>query len=200
MYHIFNFAINAIISVLNLLSGDLEAAGWCKRSHTSTISSFPGVRARGLGLPLPECCMDADGLFMGEATLRKIRCLQETLRGVAGGAALSESLLQVDRVLLRPSPLLQDKGLGFHLVRHRSTHTHSQARTSQLSSVSSGTGSCLQTVWADETAKGKHAGVSLWLKLLLMKPAAAMEVVTGPPHMLRRMHSQAIIVKQGCSG
>lgn len=56
----------------------------------------------------PECCMDADGLFMGEATLRKIFCLQETLRGV-WGRPLSESLLQPDRVLFLPSPLLQKK-------------------------------------------------------------------------------------------
>lgn len=90
--------------------------------------------------------MDADGLFMGEATLRKILCLQETLRGVAGAAPLTESLLQVDRVLLRPSPLLQDKRLGFHLVHHRRTHTHARARTSV----------CLQTAWADETGGGKH--------------------------------------------
>lgn len=62
--------------------------------------------------------MEADGLFMGEATLRKIFCLQETLRGVAGRGPLNESLLQVDRVLLRPSPLLQDKRLGFHLLRY----------------------------------------------------------------------------------
>lgn len=57
---------------------------------------------------------------MGEATLKKILCLQETLRGVAGAAPLTESLLQVDRVLLRPSPLLQDKRLRFHWC---ATHT-----------------------------------------------------------------------------
>lgn len=73
--------------------------------------------------------MDADGLFMGEATLRKILCLQETLRGVAGGAPLTESLLQVDRVLLRPSPLLQDKRLGCHPLRHRHSSTQAHTRT-----------------------------------------------------------------------
>lgn len=56
----------------------------------------------------PGCCMDADGLFIGEATLRKIFCLQETLRGV-WGRQLIESLLQPDRVLFLPSPLLQEK-------------------------------------------------------------------------------------------
>jgi len=57
----------------------------------------------------PVCCMDADGLFMGDATLRKIFCLQETLRGVWGRTPLNESLLQPDRVLFLPSPLLQKK-------------------------------------------------------------------------------------------
>lgn len=53
--------------------------------------------------------MDADGLFIGDATLRKIFCLQETLRRVWGRPPLSESLLQLDRVRFLPSPLLQKK-------------------------------------------------------------------------------------------
>lgn len=57
----------------------------------------------------PGCCIDADGLFMGDATLRKIFCLQETLRGVGGRPPLTESLLQPDRVLFLPSPLLREK-------------------------------------------------------------------------------------------
>lgn len=57
----------------------------------------------------PGCCMDADGLFMGDATLRKIFCLQETLRGVGGGPPLTESLLQADSVLFLLSPLLQEE-------------------------------------------------------------------------------------------
>lgn len=73
----------------------------------------------------PVCCMDADGLFMGDATLRKIFCLQETLRGVRGRPPLTESLLQPDRVLFLPSPLLReqravletpDKQAGYHLT------------------------------------------------------------------------------------
>lgn len=110
--------------------------------------------------------MDADGLFMGEATLRKILCLQETLRRAAGGGPLTESLLQVDRVLLRPSPLLQDKRLGYHPLRHRHsstqahTHTHTlrhtHTHTSGVSSVSAGMANCVQTVWTDEAGKGKH--------------------------------------------
>lgn len=64
----------------------------------------------------PGCCIDADGLFIGEATLRKIFCLQETLRGVGGRPPLTESLLQPDRVLFLPSPLLREK-----MQRHRHT-------------------------------------------------------------------------------
>lgn len=73
----------------------------------------------------PVCCMDADGLFMGDATLRKIFCLQETLRGVRGRPPLTESLLQPDRVLFLPSPLLREqtavletpnKQAGYHLT------------------------------------------------------------------------------------
>ncbi len=92
----------------------------------------------------PWCCMDAGGLFMGDATLRKIFCLQETLRGVRGRPPLTESLLQPDRVLFLPSPLLRektavsqtpDKGVRYHLtaslfqqplrlLTHTHTHTH----------------------------------------------------------------------------
>lgn len=57
----------------------------------------------------PGCCMAAGDLLIGDATLRKIFCLQETLRGVGGSPPLSESLLQLDRVLFLPSPLLQEK-------------------------------------------------------------------------------------------
>lgn len=58
------------------------------------------------GVP-PGFCMDAGGLLVGEAILRKIFCLQETLRGGAGRPpALSESLLQPDKLLFLPSPLL----------------------------------------------------------------------------------------------
>lgn len=51
----------------------------------------------------PALCMAAVALFMGEATLRKIFWRQDTLRGVT---AVRESLLQPDRVLFLPSPLL----------------------------------------------------------------------------------------------
>lgn len=73
----------------------------------------------------PGCCMDADGLFMGDATLRKIFCLQETLRGVGGRPPLTESLLQPERVRFLLSPLLReetavlqtpDKRAGYHLT------------------------------------------------------------------------------------
>lgn len=98
--------------------------------------------------------MDADGLFMGEATLRKIFCLQETLRGVAGAAPLTESLLQVDRVLLRPSPLLQDKRLGFHLVRHRRRHA-----------LSGTTCSGSYQPAAARVIFCKHSGLMRWVKV-----------------------------------
>lgn len=57
----------------------------------------------------PGWCMGAGDLLIGDATLRKIFCLQETLRGVGGSPPLSESLLQLERVLFLPSPLLQEK-------------------------------------------------------------------------------------------
>ena len=60
----------------------------------------------------PGCCIDAEPLFMGEATRRNIFCLQETLRGVRGVAAFTLSLLQPDRVLFLPSPLLGKGGGG----------------------------------------------------------------------------------------
>lgn len=45
---------------------------------------------------------------MGEATLRKMRCRQDTRRGVTGvPPAFSDSLLHVDEVLFLPSPSLQ---------------------------------------------------------------------------------------------
>jgi hypothetical protein len=58
----------------------------------------------------PFCCCIAEGdLFTGDATRRKIRCLQETLRGVTGvPPAFRDSLLQVDDVLFLPSPSLQN--------------------------------------------------------------------------------------------
>lgn len=91
----------------------------------------------------PGSCMAADGLFMGEATLRKIFCLQETLRGVGGRPPLTESLLQPDRVLFLPSPLLREKTsasqtpdewVRYHLMLprrsfssfYKSTHTLTQ--------------------------------------------------------------------------
>lgn len=57
----------------------------------------------------PGCCMDEGVLFMGDATLKKIFCLQDTLRGVGGRPPLTESLLQPERVLFLPSPLLREK-------------------------------------------------------------------------------------------
>lgn len=57
----------------------------------------------------PGCCMAAGDLLIGDATLRKIFCLQETLRGVGGSPPLSESLLQLESVLFLPSPLLREK-------------------------------------------------------------------------------------------
>ncbi len=50
----------------------------------------------------PMCCIEAEGLFMGEATLRKIFWRQETLRG---GTTVKESVLQPDRDLFLPSSL-----------------------------------------------------------------------------------------------
>lgn len=180
------------VGLMKLLSGANGAA---------VPGSTPAGAARGLVLPLPECCMDAEGLFMGEATLRKILCLQETLRGVAGGGPLTESLLQVDRVLLRPSPLLQDhKRLGCHPVRHQysftrthtlasaHTHTYTHAHTSSFSSVSSGLFDCLQTARTDETGKGKHSADGEFHvadTMVLMKQVAVMGgwgVAIRPPH------------------
>lgn len=98
----------------------------------------------------PGCCMDADGLFMGDATLRKIFCLQETLRGVRGRPPLTESLLQPERLLFLPSPLLQEKTAvlqtpnkraGYHLTptlfqlllqMQARTHSSVQAGTSNV--------------------------------------------------------------------
>lgn len=55
----------------------------------------------------PFCCIADGDLFTGDATRRKIRCLQETLRGVTGvPPAFRDSLLQVDEVLFLPSPSL----------------------------------------------------------------------------------------------
>lgn len=95
----------------------------------------------------PGCCMDADGLFMGDATLRKIFCLQETLRGVGGRPPLTESLLQPERVRFLLSPLLReetavlqtpDKRAGYHLTpTHFQLLLQMQARTH--SSVQAGT-------------------------------------------------------------
>ena len=114
----------------------------------------------------PGCCMDADVLFMGEATLRKIFCLQETLRGVGGRPPLRESLLQPDRVLFLPSPLLRDKTaasqtpdkrVSYHLTpalsqqllqmqalishtdTHTQTHTHTHTRTDTHTLIPQGT-------------------------------------------------------------
>lgn len=57
----------------------------------------------------PSCCIAEGDLFTGDATRRKIRCLQEILRGVTGvPPAFRDSLLQVDEVLFLPSPSLQN--------------------------------------------------------------------------------------------
>ena len=80
--------------------------------------------------------MEADGLFKGEATLRKIFCLQETLRGVATSAAPTESLLQVDRVLFLPSPLLPERRQPSATHTHTHTHTaRSEIRHHDLKSI-----------------------------------------------------------------
>ncbi len=78
------------------------------RTSLGTVLCF-GWTAWGNYVTKPDGCMDADGLFRGDATLKKIFCLQETLRGVDGRPPLTESLLQPDRVLFLPSPLLWDK-------------------------------------------------------------------------------------------
>ena len=97
----------------------------------------------------PGCCMDAEGLFMGEATLRKIFCLQETLRGVGGRPPLTESLLQADRVLFLPSPLLREKTAASQtpdkrvrcrvtptLFQHPFTHTYPFSTSTHASNLS----------------------------------------------------------------
>lgn len=78
---------------------------------TSGSSSMVGARGDSGSssfLSSPSCCCIAEGdLFMGEATLRKIRCLQEIRRGGTGvPPTLRDSLLQVDEVLFLPSPSL----------------------------------------------------------------------------------------------
>ena len=104
----------------------------------------------------PGSCMDAGGLFRGEATLRKIFCLQETLRGVATSAAPTESLLQADRVLFLPSPLLPE-GRDNH---RQPQDTHGPGETQHLD---------LRAPTPEETHihRGSSAGVTRsWLSLL----------------------------------
>lgn len=62
----------------------------------------------------PTCCIEAEGLFMGDATLRKIFWRQETLRG---DTKVKESVLQPDRDLFLPSPL--------PLQRNKTRYAHS---------------------------------------------------------------------------
>lgn len=55
----------------------------------------------------PFCCIADGDLFTGDAIRRKMRFLQEILRGVTGvPPAFRDSLLQVDEVLFLPSPSL----------------------------------------------------------------------------------------------
>lgn len=64
----------------------------------------------------PTCCIEAEGLFMGDATLRKIFWRQETLRG---GTKVKESVLQPDRDLFLPSslPLQRNKTMLTQMSR-----------------------------------------------------------------------------------
>lgn len=77
---------------------------------TSGSSSMVGARGDSGSssfLSSPSCCIAEGDLFMGEATLRKMRCRQEIRRGVTGvPPAFRDSLLQVDEVLFLPSPSL----------------------------------------------------------------------------------------------
>lgn len=107
----------------------------------------------------PVCGMDADGLFIGDATLRKIFCLQETLRGLRGRPPLNESLLQPDRVLFLPSPLLREKTAASvtpdKRVRCQLTQTLFSAhfykcRHTNISTHTHNGGKIIQALWTDK--------------------------------------------------
>jgi len=75
-------------------------------------------------LSSPSCCIAEGDLFMGEATLRKMRCRQEIRRGVTGvPPAFRDSLLQVDEVLFLPSPSLDSEAVSC-LVQQEKKERH----------------------------------------------------------------------------